>query len=41
MNAPGRKDVCSKWAKETPKQNEKLANTMKFIRTALEFPSFS
>ena len=36
MNAPGRKNVCLKSTRETPQQNEKFANTVKFIRTTLE-----
>ena len=36
MNAPGRKNICSKLTRETPEQNEKFANTVKSIRTALE-----
>ena len=36
MNASGRKNICSKLTRETPEQNEKFANTVKSIRTALE-----
>ena len=37
MNAPDRKNVCSKSTIETPKQTMKFANTVKFIRMALEY----
>ena len=37
MNAPDRKNVCPKSTIETPKQTMKFANTVKFIRMALEY----
>ena len=37
MNAPDRKNVCSKSTIETPKQTMKFANTVKFIRMKLEY----
>ena len=36
MNAPGRKNIYSKSAIETPEQTVKFLNTVKFIRTVLE-----
>ena len=37
INAPDRRNVCSKSTIETPKQTVKFANTVKFIRMVLEY----